>query len=363
MIAGTALLIFACLMLPSSRTEAAEVLIPSASIPVPGVEGRFDHLAFDRDSQTLFIAALENHTVEVVDLKKRKWTRRLTGINEPQGLFYIPQKNRLLVCSRGDGTCRSFDATTGEEGPWVDVGRNADNIRFDPQSQIIFVGSAGEPGPGLLSAIDLTSLLPAAQGGIPAPPRSPADLALDRPRQGDPKMEIEVPAHPESFQLDTAHQRLFVNVPDEHQIIILHIGSTNFTRENAWPVTAGDKNFPMIFDPNSSRVFIACRKGAFLVGYDTRSGSQLFQTPCVGDADDMYYDPERHLLYVIGGEGFVDVFHISDAAVEEPKRTVHQPTAARARTGLFIPELRMLAVAAPHVGDFPASILLFQTAR
>jgi len=118
-----------------SRAPGRKVLLPGIGLPhLPGAihhrrraprsnrlnsakkfEGRLDHLAFDSRSQRLFVAALENHTVEVVDLPKRRRVHQITGISEPQGLLCIPDKNRLLVCSRGDGTCRSFDATTLQE--------------------------------------------------------------------------------------------------------------------------------------------------------------------------------------------------------------------------------------------------------
>ena len=130
--ARASFLALACLAFPAQFTAAAEPLVQIGSIPLKGVEGRLDHLTFDTRSQRLFVAALENHTVEVVDLTKRRRIRQITGISEPQGLLCIPEKNRLLVCSRGDGTCRSFDATTFQEGPWIDLGRNADNLRFDP---------------------------------------------------------------------------------------------------------------------------------------------------------------------------------------------------------------------------------------
>jgi len=197
-----------------------------------GVEGRLDHLAVDVQSQHLFVSGLENHTVEVVDLAKRRRIHEITSVSEPQGLVFIPEKNRLIVCSRGDGTCRSFDANTFEEGPWVDLGRNADNVRFDAGAKIIYVGSAGEPGNGLFSAIGLASLLPVGQGGQLAEPHSPADFLLDRPRQADIKMEIQLPAHPESFQLDPANHRIYVNVPDEHQIAVFNVTSTNLTAWN-----------------------------------------------------------------------------------------------------------------------------------
>ena len=302
---------------------------------------------------------MENHTVEVVDLPRRRRVHQITGISEPQGLLCIPEKNRLLVCSRGDGTCRSFDATTFQEGPWIDLGRNADNLRFDPEAQTIYVGSGGEPGNGLLSAIDLLSLLPAAQGGQPAPPHSPADFLLNRPRQADPKMEMQLPAHPESFQLDRANRRLLVNIPDEHQIAVLQIGTNTFTNAAAWPVTVGEKNFPMALDPASARLYIACRKPQLLAVYDTGTGALLSRTPCVGDADDMFYDAKLERVYVIGGEGLVDVFQVS-ATSPEPARLARLPTAPRARTGLFIPGLQMLTVVAPQTTNRPAAVLLFQ---
>jgi hypothetical protein len=349
----------ACLAFPAQFTAAGEPLVQIGSIPLKGVEGRLDHLTFDTRSQRLFVAALENHSVEVVDLARRRRVHQITGICEPQGLLYVPEKNRLLVCSRGDGTCRSFDATTFQEGPWVDLGRNADNVRFDPEAQVIYVGSGGEPGNGLLSAIDLVSLLPASQGGQPAPPHSPADFLLNRPRQADPKMEIQLPAHPESFQLDRTNRRLLVNLPDEHNIAVLQIGTEGFTNAAAWPVTVSEKNFPMALDSGSARVFIACRQPPRLALYDSRAGNLLCQTLCVGDADDMFYDPKLKRLYVIGGEGFVDVFQLSDSS-QEPIRLAHLPTAPRARTGLLIPELQMLTVAVPHTTNRSAAVLLFQ---
>jgi hypothetical protein len=95
-----------------------------------------------------------------------------------------------------------------------------------------------------------------------------------------------------------------------------------------------------------------------LAVYDSRSGNLLSQTPCVGDADDMFYDAKLNRVYVVGGEGFVDVFKVADAA-QAPTRLAHMPTAPRARTGLFIPDLQMLAVAAPRTTNGSANVLLF----
>ncbi len=327
-------------------------------IPMPGVEGRLDHLTADVVGRRVFVSALENQSIEVIDLERSRQVRHLSGIREPQGLLFLPKLNRLLVCSRGDGTCRSLDATRFTEGPWVDVGRNADNLRLDPARKVIYVGSAGEPGDGRMTALDLVSLLPVSEGGRADPPHSPADFLLDRPRQSDPVRKLLLPAHPESFQIDFRRHRILVNVPDVHQIVVVNDGGTGLRVEGAWPVNVGEKNFPMAVDSDGDRLFIACRKPASLVTYDLRDGRFLSSVPCVGDADDLYYDADHQRVLVIGGEGYFDVF--STPALEQtPRRIDRIATATRARTGLLIPELRRLVIAAPHTGRKPAALLVF----
>ena len=56
----------------STGSWAAEPLRFVDTIPLPGVEGRIDHMALDIAGQRLFVAALGNNTVEVVDLGARR---------------------------------------------------------------------------------------------------------------------------------------------------------------------------------------------------------------------------------------------------------------------------------------------------
>ena len=355
-------LVLLFLALSPCIANAGEPLRDAGAIRLPGVVGRLDHLAFDARSGRLFVAALENQSVEVLDLTRQRHLHQITGIREPQGLLCVPVANRLLVCSRGDGTCRSFDATTFTEGPWLDVGRNADNLRYDPDSRLIFICSAGEPGNGLLTAVDFSAFLPVALGGQASPPHSPADFLLDRPRQAEPRMEIPLSSHPESLQWDAARRRLYVNVPDEHHISVLQVGTNALEKVADWPVTIGEKNFPMVLDSTSNRLFIACRKPARLAIYDLQSGALQGQVPCVGDADDLYFDTRLQRVYVIGGEGFVDVFQMNSNN-PGPVLLARLPTLPRARTGLFLPELELLAVAVPHTTNGPASVRLYRTQK
>src|SRR4051794_28881568 len=46
--------------------DNARALRPVGSVPLPGVEGRFDHFAADADAKRLYVAALGNNTMEVI---------------------------------------------------------------------------------------------------------------------------------------------------------------------------------------------------------------------------------------------------------------------------------------------------------
>src|SRR5213594_2747751 len=84
----------------------AGVLRLVQTIPLPGVEGRIDHMAIDLAGQRLFVAALGNNSVEVLDLQAGKRVRSLTGFREPQGVAWTSQ---LVVSSGGDGAYRVFE--------------------------------------------------------------------------------------------------------------------------------------------------------------------------------------------------------------------------------------------------------------
>ena len=92
--------------------------------------------------------------------------------------------------------------------------------------------------------------------------------------------------------------------------------------------------------------------------YDTDSGKVVSKAPIGGDTDDLFYDAQRRRVYVICGEGRVDVFRQDDADHYSQIETVS--TAPRARTGLFVPEEGKLYVAAPAVDKAPARILVYR---
>src|ERR1700738_4027247 len=96
----------------SANAEGSGPLRLEKEIPLPGVEGRIDHFSTDEAGQRLFVAALGNGSVEIVDLRKAERTAEIKGLEEPQGLYYDSKTGRLYVATGGDGKLRSYDGAT-----------------------------------------------------------------------------------------------------------------------------------------------------------------------------------------------------------------------------------------------------------
>lgn len=308
------LLIVAVLLITRGEGQTLKL---TQTIPLPGVEGRIDHMSVDASGGRLFVAALGNNTVEVVDLKAGKVARSLSGFSEPQGLLFLPEFRRLYVANGGDGSVRVFDATTFENVATVKFDDDADNVRYDAAAKQVYVGY----GSGALGIIDATR-----------------NTALST---------VALTAHPESFQLEKNGARIFVNVPGAHTIAVINRRSRQVVAH--WSLGPVVANFPMALDEASHRAFVACRTPARLLVFDTESGKEIAKLDLHGDCDDVFFDPARHHVYASCGEGFIDVFAQSDADHYALRAAVK--TTPRARTCYFDGQSIYLAVPAARGRD------------
>lgn len=294
------------------------------TIPLAGVEGRIDHLSADVGSRRVFISALGNGTVEAIDLNRGRRIGEIKGLREPQGVLYLPKRDSLYVATGGDGMVRLYNAKTLAPAGSISLGDDADNLRFGPEINKIAVGY----GSGAIAFL------------------SP-DLSG--------KVEVRLPVHPESFQFTSGGAQLLVNLPNDGSIAL--VDASQLRVVSKWTHLGAQANFPMAVDLRSDRFFAACRTPAQLLELNQHSGSVVQRMKTVGDADDLFYDQQRGRVYVIGGEGYVDV-------VEAPKNgklhsIAHVSTAPGARTGLFVPAWNQLLVAAPRRGNEPARLLVY----
>ena len=79
------------------KGQQTEALSLESRIPLPNVKGRIDHMSVDVKGERLFVAAVDNHTLEVLDLHLGQRIHTITDLAEPQGLFYDASTDRLFV--------------------------------------------------------------------------------------------------------------------------------------------------------------------------------------------------------------------------------------------------------------------------
>jgi DNA-binding beta-propeller fold protein YncE len=301
-----------------------------------------DHLAYDPQTQRLFVAALENGSLEVLDLAAGHRIRSVSGLPQAQGAACVPAACQIAVTSGRDGLLHVFDTRTLDEKHTVQIGPDADNVRFDPQSNTVLV-SYGNTNAGAIAVLDA--------------------------RTWTKIRDLTFSSRPESFRLDPAGNRLFANLPrgvravTDGEIAVMD-RETGQGRATI-PLPGLARNFPMAFDAAHERLFIATRRPARLVVIDTRRCEIVAELPCTDDSDDLFYDPRSGRVLVIGGGfrqdlqtpgtaspcsppgemGAIDVFKVDMQGNWSRQATV--PTAIHARTGLFVPERRALYLAVP----------------
>jgi len=303
----------------------AQPLRLESTIALPNVDGRIDHLSVDVTRKRLFVAALGNNTVEVVDLNAGKVIHTIRGLKEPQGLFYWPATNRLYVANAVDGHVRVYDGHSFDQIHEYDLSGDADNIRFDEKAKEVFVGY----GSGALAAIN-------------------ADL---KARVGETMLD----AHPESFQLEKQGPRIFINIPEAGNVTV--VDRRTRTVSAKWPVIGAKSNFPMALDEANHRLFLGCRKPPKLLVLDTSNGKEIAAIDITGDTDDLFYDAAAKRLYISGGAGSITVLEQKDADRYSVLATI--PTAPGARTSLFVPEFKRLYVARPRRAKQEPALMVF----
>jgi hypothetical protein len=305
--------------------KAEEFLKLVGTVSLPGVNGRFDHFAIDVEGQRLFVAALGNNTVEVINVSEKKQTT-IRGLRKSTGVVYIAQKKQIGVAAGDDGVLKVFSGDDYKLIATVSGLDDADNVRFDQEKNIVYVGY----GDGALAVIDANTWK----------------------KIGD----IKLSGHPESFQLERGGPEIYVNVPTSKHVAV--IDREKRVMSKTFSTGKFQSNFPMALDEANHRLFVGCRQPARLLVLDTESGKPISDSELSGDTDDLFYDAKRHWLYVSCGEGFIDVLEAPSGG--PLKRLQKLPTRPGARTSFYSRDLDRFFLAVPNRGNEPAEIRIYQ---
>jgi len=318
------LLIFCIIGRAQAKDVSALTLVKK--IPLYNVKGRIDHLAIDFKDGYLFVAALGNNTVEVVNLRAGKQIQTITGFSEPQNIIFLPEQNKIYVSNAGNGECEILETVSFSRIGNINFNSDADNMRYDDVNGRIYIGF----GSGDIGVINTATEKKAG--------------------------EIALLEHPEAMEIEARGDRLFINLPGAGEVVV--VNRKNMTITDHWYLTGAVKNFPMALDETGERLYVGCRNPAKLIVFDTQSGDVVGEQNIDQDADDIFYDSKNNLIYVSCGQGFIDV--IARKGISDYNVTERIPTASGARTSLFVPENGRFYLAVPAGLNRKAEIWVYE---
>ena len=95
----TVALLLLCILSLRADAQGAAALKLTKTIALPGVNGRFDHFAIDANGHRLFVAALGNNTLEIIDTAEGKRLKTISGLHKPTGVLYLAERNEIAVAN------------------------------------------------------------------------------------------------------------------------------------------------------------------------------------------------------------------------------------------------------------------------
>lgn len=317
-----AVLVFLAMAADSASADGLRLV---QTIELPGVQGRLDHMDVDPTTQRLFLGALENDSLEVVDLAIGKVIRSQKKMGGPQGVAFLPRTNEVAVANRNTGTLLFLDAADGHERHRLDFGSEADNLHYVPSLDTLVLGY-GDGG---------VALIEASTGRI--------------------KSRTEVGGHPEGLQVQASTGLVVANVPTRGKLVAIDLHDGTVRAE--WKSEGILSNFPLAVKETSSWGAYYTHVPSQIVLFDTLTGKTLSQTSAPRDVDDLSFDEDSRRLYLISGAGKVEVWSVASV---QPRIVGSVPTGPGARTGLLVPQIKRLFVAVPQRNGQAARVLVFE---
>jgi hypothetical protein len=320
---------------PPVDAQDKEALHLVQTIPMPNVKGRLDHMDVDVKGKRLFVAGLENGSLEVVDLQAGKWLKSIPGFKKTQGVAYVSSLNKVFVASGDDGMLRVFRGDTLEllDAIKLDLGPN--RVAYDPRTKVLYVGYGGKDASQDYGEVAII------------------DAKTDK-HIGD----IRVEAPPAELLLDKSGKTLFVSVPPSKVQVV---GTKKREVVSTWSVSS-QRDGDGAFDEKSHRLIMGTRTPPQVIAMDSRTGKEVAVLPTVDGMDGVYFDAAHKRAYVSGGRDY-DVGYVF---AYQQKDGDHYDTIAKistrpgAGTSFWSPQLNRYYVAAPAHDNEQAAILVFE---
>ena len=324
------IILFSCLASVKAQEKLPLRLV--ATTPMPGFTGDFDHFGLDFKGNRLFLASEDQGSVEVFDLRTGARIHSIKGFGQPLTMAFLAESNRLIVTDGGKtDAVELVDCKDYKIINTLKLGPGVDHSAYNPRDKYFYVENGGGPDgkTHVLSIIDTESFKQVGEiAGLPG--NSNEGMVIDR-----------------------AGKKLYVNLTGTDEVGVIDLNTRQLVAR--WPLPDVHVAHAIALDEANHRLFSATRKPARFLVFNTDTGKVVTTLPCVGVNSDMWLDADRKRIYVTGSDT-ASVFKQEDA--DHYEHIAEVPTAYRAKSSIFVPELKRLYVAGSGKGKPDAKLQL-----
>ncbi|MGH9679678.1 MAG: YncE family protein, partial [Candidatus Acidiferrales bacterium] len=248
--------------------------------------------------------------------------KTLTDLKAPHSLVYRDDLKKLYVVDGGLGKIRMYDGTTYKNAGEIDLREGADSMAYDPATKYMYVVNGGKDANmpnSYLTSVDTTT--------------------------GKKLHDIQLESNDvEAVVLDNASPRVFVVIRGKNWVDVFN--RETLAKLATWPLPKEvDKPTAMILDAKNHRLIIGTRAPGNLVLMDSNTGKVTSMEPAAGMVDNLALNKANNQIYYAATD-FLEVFQL-----QSPNKTGlldKIPTRFRAKTGIFVPQLKRYYIGLPH---------------
>jgi serine/threonine-protein kinase len=260
------------------RLEVSLSRVDFISIPAGATAG-FDHADVYGGGRRLYVAHTGADRVDVLDCAQRTYLRALHNLPGVAGVLIDEEHDLLFTSDRGAARVSVFRCSDEHLLGRVGVGPHPNGLAYDRRRRHLYAFNLGEP----LGRNCTASVVDPLQMSVVA--------------------QLSLPGRPRWAVFDEAGDRVFVNIQQPAQIVVIDCGRAEVERAFEVPC-AGPHGLWL----HAGRLFCAADGGALVV-LDRDDGSVIARLPLPGVPDVVMLDGAISRAYVaVGDPGVVCSF-------------------------------------------------------
>jgi hypothetical protein len=251
-------------------------------LPPHARKGGFDHAAYHRTDDRMYVAHTANDAVDVIDCAGDRDLHSIAGLAGVAGVLTAQDRDLVFTSNRAEDTVGIFASDGHERLAKVSVGHRPNGLAHDSLRHVLLAANVGDPAiPGSATASIVDVEAKSVVASVPMPGRTRWALFAER------------------------QDVFFINIAEPPCIVVIEASNPTRIAKTFEIPAAGPHGLDL--DMEAQRLFCAC-DAKRLVCLNAHSGKVSNQLALSGAPDVIFFNVQLcHLYVAIGDPGVIDI--------------------------------------------------------